>query len=198
MRAGFQVHAPDFIGAHDGDIEFAVRADLKGVGHGDIVEDQAGRAAVAVQFHDPRAHAAFARDQAALMPGDRVGDGHVAIEDARFPVGREHRHAAFGDFGEVEIASIIEHQIVGRDDRAAHRADGRDGACIDVDRADLAAADLGDIEAAVRAGGEAVRAVEAAGGCEAFEAPPFRRRHAAGRDAGRSALGHVRRNRAWI
>src|SRR3546814_3973454 len=59
------------------------------------------------------------------------------MHHARHAVGRSHTDSAFGDFGDIHVALRVEHQIVRRDDVAAHRADRLDRAGVDVDRADL-------------------------------------------------------------
>ena len=64
------------------------------------------------------------------MEGDRVGHGHVAVDDFVGAVGRQHADPPLGDLGGVDVAFGIEHEIVGGHDVASlgtdrlHRARG--------------------------------------------------------------------------
>ena len=162
MCAGGEVNRPNFVGAHYRGIEPAVWANVKGVGHRDAVLDEPRSAAVPVKLHDPRIHSALAGDQAALMIGNWVGNGHVAGDHRHFAIRGTHRDATQCDFGDVEIACLVENQVVGRDDVATQRADYLDRAGVGVDRADTARRHRGNVYAAIGASADTVRAGKAA------------------------------------
>ncbi len=67
------IDAPDLVGAHHREVQQAVRADLHGVGRGQVARQHSGCPAVEVQLQQSPAVAAFTDEQPALVKGDAVG-----------------------------------------------------------------------------------------------------------------------------
>ena len=85
--------------------------------------------------------------------------------------GVEHAHSAVHHLGGVEVAARIEGDVVGRDDVAALRADGVQPAGAEVQRADLAAGHLRDVDAPVGTGAQTVGAEQSTRRGEALQPP---------------------------
>ena len=98
----------------------------------------------------------------------RSTDGHTRVlrDDVPSANGITVHH-----LGRVQLASRAEGHIVGRDDVAALGADGPQLTGADVERADLAAGYLRDVDPAVRAGPQAVGAEQPAGRSEPLRVP---------------------------
>ena len=84
-----------------------------------------------------------------VMP---LADGTSCAQHPGAPIGAAHADPAVHHLGGVEIAARAERHVVGRDDVAALGADGLHLTGIDVERADLAAGHLGDVDPAVGTG----------------------------------------------
>ena len=104
---------------------------------------------------------------------DAVGGRYVVGDDAQVAVGRTRAYPLTHHLGDIEDAVRIEGEIVGCDNRAADGADGFDGAAGDLDRANLAAEGLRDVEAAVGADAHAVGAEEHARRGDPARGPSF-------------------------
>ena len=174
--AAVGIDAPDLVGAHHREVQQAVRADLHRVGRRQVLHQHPRRARRQVEFHQAAAVAAFADEQPVLMNGDAVGARHVVAQHPGAAGGVAHADPAVHDLGGVQVAVGIEGDVVGRDDVAALGADGLQLPGVDIERADLAAGHLRDIDAAVRAGAQTVGAEQPAGRGEPFQAPARRRR----------------------
>ena len=111
------------------------------------------------------------------MERDAVGRRHVVAQHPGSARRVAQADPAIHDLRRDEVAARVEGDVVGGDDVTTLGADGLDGAGVDVERADLTAGDLRDVDAAVRAGTQAVGAEQPAGRGDAVEPP---------------ALGHLR------
>src|SRR5436190_895733 len=98
-------------------------------------KSQVVEARTEVGQHRALANPAFAREQAALVKGDGICAGNIAVHYPRAAVRGAHADASFRNLGGIQVALRIEYQIVRRDDVTAHGADGFDLAGIDIDGA---------------------------------------------------------------
>ena len=108
------------------------------------------------------------------MEGDAVGGRDVVAQDAGGARGVAEADPAVHHLRRDEVAARVERHVVGRDDVAALGADGLDLARGQVERADLAAGHLGDVDAAVRAGAKAVGAEQPTRRGEPAQLPALR------------------------
>ena len=100
-----------------------------------------------------------------------LADGTSLAQHPGVPVGAAHADPTVHHLGGVQIAARAEGHIVGRDDVAALGADGLQLAGADIERADLAAGHLRDVDPAVGAGPQTVGAEQPAGRGESLQAP---------------------------
>ena len=105
------------------------------------------------------------------MNGDAVGRRDIPTQHPGGSVGAAHADPTVHHLGRVQVASRAEGHIVGRDDVAALGADGPQLTGADIERADLAAGHLRDVDPAVGTGPQAVGAEQPAGRGESLHVP---------------------------
>ncbi|GAB2995080.1 hypothetical protein GCM10027213_02230 [Mycobacterium bourgelatii] len=105
------------------------------------------------------------------MDGDAVGARDVGTKYPGAPGGIPHADPPVHDFGRVQVAGGVEGHIVGSDDVTALGADRVQLAGRHVERADLAAGHLGDVDAAVGTRAQTVGAEQPTGRGEPGQGP---------------------------
>ena len=169
--AAVRVDPPDVVGAQHRVVQLAVRPGSQGVGHRQVLQEHPRRAAGEVELQQATADPALVDEQPAPVEGDAVRAGHVVAQHPGAAAGAAHAHPPVVVLGGVEVALGVEIHVVGRDDVGALRADRLQLAGVHVERADLAARHLRHVDAAVRAGTQAVRAEQAARRGQPFQVP---------------------------
>ena len=97
--------------------------------------------------------------------------GQIVAQHPRRAAGLAHAHPAVHHLGRVEVAARIEGDVVGRDDVATLGAHGVHPAGRQIQRADLAAGHLCDVDTSVGTGTQTVRAEQSARCGEVVQPP---------------------------
>ena len=168
------VDAPDFVGAHHREVQETVRADFHRVGRGHVFQQYPRRPAGQVDFQQPPAFTTFTDEQPALVNGDAVGRRNIVAQHPGSAGGVEHADPTVHDLGRVQVATGVERDVVGCDDLVSLGADGSQLPGAGIQRTDLTAGHLRDIDATVGAGAQTVGAEQPAGSGHSLESPGFR------------------------
>ena len=81
----FGIDAPDLVGRHQREVQQAVGSDLHRVGRRQILQQNARRAAVQIELHQPPAVAALVDEQPVLVDRDAVRAREVVAQHPRAP-----------------------------------------------------------------------------------------------------------------
>jgi hypothetical protein len=191
-RAAVHRDPEDLAGEHVRVVEGAVRAELHGVAHGQPAgEHHRLRAA---QLEQPSTGDHLVDEQAVADAGDPVRQPHLVGDQGDRGVGVPSPHAPGHEIRDVHRPVRTEGEVVGGLHRPARGHHGLDVTRGQVDGADLAGQELGDVQPSVRAEGDAVRAAQ---GRRPAQAAGAEAAHAPARTSSIPPSSRQRRSRSW-